>query len=270
MELCMFSKHLQELNLKEVGGKLKEIGLDGIDLTVRKGGHVEPSQVRDKLPDAVEILSGSGVKISMITTGITEIDQPYARDVIETAASLGIRYFKLGYYLYEGFGTLKKAIAESAAKLKDISELCREKKICAGYHNHSGDFLGASIPNIINMLEKCDPEWVGMYYDIGHAAIEGGSSGWKMNLDQFSDRLFMVAAKDLRFDKSKDTKSSSWKWQVSVVPMGQGLVDWAEFISYLKRIGFNGAFSLHSEYNLSADKVLEQTGKDLRFIKEYL
>ena len=40
--ICYFSKHLQWLDIDDLGIALKEAGFDGADLTVRAGGHVEP------------------------------------------------------------------------------------------------------------------------------------------------------------------------------------------------------------------------------------
>ncbi|PIU52135.1 hypothetical protein COS91_00865 [Candidatus Desantisbacteria bacterium CG07_land_8_20_14_0_80_39_15] len=256
---------------QNLGKTLKSIGIEGVDLTVRKGGHVEPAEVKEKLPIAKEALLREGVKITMITTEITDINQLYAKDVLGAASNLGIGYFKLGYYAYQEFGSLRKLLREANAKLKDIAKFCEEKKIKAGYHNHSGNCLGASLPHLIDLLENCSPEWVGAYYDIGHAAIEGGYSGWKMNLDYISNRLFMVAVKDLSFARIKDVDpSSKWPWKTQVVPLGEGLVNWKEFSDFLKTLNFNGPLSMHSEYQLPVEQVVEQTKKDLTFLRKIL
>jgi sugar phosphate isomerase/epimerase len=52
MKIAIFSKHLEFLEGEELAKGAKEIGFDGIDLAVRKGGHVEPERVRQDLPGA--------------------------------------------------------------------------------------------------------------------------------------------------------------------------------------------------------------------------
>jgi len=42
MKFIMFSKHLEQLNYEELADTIAEIGLDGVDLTVRSPGHVLP------------------------------------------------------------------------------------------------------------------------------------------------------------------------------------------------------------------------------------
>jgi len=41
--LCFFSKHLPRLEARQLGRALRPVGFGGVDLTVRKGGHVAPN-----------------------------------------------------------------------------------------------------------------------------------------------------------------------------------------------------------------------------------
>ena len=49
MPICIFSKHLQWCNYKEMADLAGEIGFDGVDLTVRPKGHVLPERVEEDL-----------------------------------------------------------------------------------------------------------------------------------------------------------------------------------------------------------------------------
>src|SRR5687767_37451 len=64
---CFFSKHLAELDWKDLGKAVKDAGFDGVDLTVRAGGHVLPERAED-LPKAIEAIRAAGVSVPMITT----------------------------------------------------------------------------------------------------------------------------------------------------------------------------------------------------------
>src|SRR5687768_7815722 len=48
-QLCFFSKHLPRMNGRELGQSLKALGFQGVDLTVRPGGHVDPKRVTIEL-----------------------------------------------------------------------------------------------------------------------------------------------------------------------------------------------------------------------------
>jgi hypothetical protein len=54
LQICVFSKHLQWTDVHEAAAIARDIGFDGIDLTVRPQGHVLPERVETDLPAAVE------------------------------------------------------------------------------------------------------------------------------------------------------------------------------------------------------------------------
>src|SRR5213075_1387893 len=53
LKVAIFSKHLQFLKGDALAAGAAEIGFDGIDITVRKGGHVAPERVAQDLPPLV-------------------------------------------------------------------------------------------------------------------------------------------------------------------------------------------------------------------------
>src|SRR5262245_38688707 len=63
--LCFFSKHLPRMNGRELGRSLKALGFDGVDLTVRPGGHVDPKRVAIELPVFVDGIRNEGVAVPM-------------------------------------------------------------------------------------------------------------------------------------------------------------------------------------------------------------
>src|SRR6186713_1843349 len=66
--LCFFSKHLPRMNARELAQSLKALGFDGVDLTVRPGGHVDPKKVAAELPAFVDAIRHEGMAVPMITT----------------------------------------------------------------------------------------------------------------------------------------------------------------------------------------------------------
>ena len=69
-------------------------GFDGLDITVRKGGHVEPERVRENLPGLVAILRDHGVDVPMVTTDIVDPDTPFTENIVRTISELGIRFYR--------------------------------------------------------------------------------------------------------------------------------------------------------------------------------
>ena len=68
--LCVFSKHLQWLSVPDMAKAAADLGFDGVDLTVRKGGHVDPTRVTTDLPRAVETIQKAGLSVPMIATDV--------------------------------------------------------------------------------------------------------------------------------------------------------------------------------------------------------
>src|SRR5438552_4185897 len=118
MQWIMFSKMLAAYAVPEMGAVVRELGFEGVDLTVRPGGHVLPENVRDGLPAAVAALREQGLAVPMITTGIVDAAEPHAEAIFAAAAACGIRRLKLGYWPYRGFGTMEALIQECRRKLE--------------------------------------------------------------------------------------------------------------------------------------------------------
>jgi len=61
LKIHIFSKHLQFLQGQELAKTAAELGFDAVDLTVRKGGHVEPATVAHDLPPLVTAIRKQGL-----------------------------------------------------------------------------------------------------------------------------------------------------------------------------------------------------------------
>jgi hypothetical protein len=58
--LCIFSKHMAQFDWQGLAENARRVGFDGVDLTVRPGGHVLPERVAEDLPRAVKPSGGRG------------------------------------------------------------------------------------------------------------------------------------------------------------------------------------------------------------------
>ncbi|MDB5326173.1 MAG: sugar phosphate isomerase/epimerase [Phycisphaerales bacterium] len=275
--LSMFSKHLQGIPLEQAAGWVREIGITSLDLTVRRGGHVEPERVEEDLPRVAEQLTAAGLRIAMITTEICDVNEPATESILKTAAALGISHYKVGYFRYAGFGTLRAQRAEVAAKLKELGDLSVSLGVVGGYHNHSDDFFGANLADLDDALQYVDPRGIGVYFDPAHATIEGGSRGWLMALDRIAPRLVMLAVKDFRWVEGKHRSGGGRRHSAEWCPLAEGNTPWPEVLTVLKQANFNGPISFHSEYqgknsfrNLSVPEVVQQTAADIRRYRDWL
>jgi sugar phosphate isomerase/epimerase len=270
MKIMLFSKHLGELSVAEAGKVIAELGFEGVDLTVRPGGHVLPENAGRELGGAIETLTGMGLAVPMITTGITSADDPYAVAIFEAAAAAGASNLKLGYWHYEGFGTIRAAIDDAARDLDGIEALAQRTGVRAVIHNHSGDNLSALAPVVWQLIADRDPAAVGAYADPGHLMVEGGLGGWRMALDLLGDRIAVCAFKDYLWETEAGEDGKPRLVRVAK-PLREGMVPWPEVVGYLQEAGFEGWISLHREYGAqTVPAVRRDVAEDLGYLRNVL
>jgi sugar phosphate isomerase/epimerase len=264
--LCFFSKHLPDLGAAPLGRAVKALGFAGVDLTVRPGGHVAPERAASDLPPFLEALRAEGLEVPMITTGLRSASDPTALPILETAGRQRVRFFKPGYYQY-AFVDVRRELERVGADLRGLAEVGARCGVELGYHNHAG-YVGGPVFDIARVVDGLDPRWVGYYFDVRHAVVEGGDGGWRSALNLVGPRLKMVAIKDFFWEKT--TKG----WQQRNCPLGEGMVPWKDFFAMLAKAGFHGPVSLHLEYEIPGatagvkqDNTLAAAARDLAFLK---
>jgi sugar phosphate isomerase/epimerase len=244
LKVAIFSKHLQFLKGEALARGAAEIGFDGVDLAVRKGGHIEPERVREELPKLVAILRQHGLETPMLTPDIADTQSPHAEDILRTMSELGIRHYRWGGFKYDAARPLAQQLEDLKPRVAKLAELNSRYKASAMYHTHSGiGVVGASIWDLYIVLKEFDPQAVGINYDIGHATVEGGSGGWINSFRITGAHVRGVAVKDFLW--GKDAKGN---WKAQWTPLGQGMVRLPQFFGMLAASRFAGPLQLHFEY----------------------
>jgi len=294
LPIVYFSKHLQWLDWEPMAATAAELGFDGIDLTVRQGGHVEPDRVETDLPKVAKIVRSAGLEIPMITAEIVDADSPRAEAIIRTASEVGIYRYRWGWFAWsEENGTLSEAagrkrpypeLIDVPARLEHLqrqvaglARLNEKYQVCAMYHNHSGPLVGASVWDLWVLLKEFSPQWVSSNFDVAHATVEGGLGGWIDSTRLMAPFLRGTAIKDFKW--GTDAKGV---WEPQWCPLGQGMVNFPAYFAMIKQANFSGPVQLHTEYplggvqdgnrTLTMDKaqVLASIRQDLRMLKGWM
>lgn len=241
--ICIFSKHLEWLDYPQMAKMAADLGFDGIDLTVRPGGHVEPERVKTDLPRAVKTIRDAGLTVPMITTSIIDPEDPLTRNILETAGNLDIPVYRTGWFRYSANTKVSELLDHARQKLRKLQDLNRAYDIRAAYQNHAGNFLGSSGWDLLTIIEDLDPHWIGVQFDISHATVEGPET-WPYILELLAPYINTLDIKDFTWKIEKGTA------QVIYVPLGEGMVDFERFFELLRRYQIQGDYSLHLEYPL--------------------
>lgn len=271
-----FTKSFQDWAIPAVCARFQDIGLDGLDLTVRPGGHIDPKDVAETLPRAHRAAKEAGLEILFLTTAITEPDRDAER-ILSTAADLGISRIKMGYYRYRGFGALRQRMDEVRRRIERVAKLAGRYGVLPCVHIHSGPYVPSHGTMLYELLRDVPPDRVGAYVDPLHMTLEGGGDGWRQGLDLLAPWIALCSVKNFAWEAGDRDRHGQLRWHTETVPVADGVCPLPEFVATLKETGFAGPYSLHSEYkgghsfkDLSTQECLKQTERDLQFFRKLL
>lgn len=244
----LFSKHLQWLDYGPMAETAAEIGFDGIDLTVRPKGHVLPENVERDLPGAVAAIREAGLTADRITTAASDPDDPLTLKILETAASLDIGIYRMGWLKYDRDLPIPEQLDAYRSQMEKLAQLNERLGIHGAYQNHVGTGVGSPVWDAWLLVKDLDPRWLGIRYDVRHAMAEGIRS-WEVGLQLVAPQVRSLDVKDFEWVK-KDGE-----WTVESVPLGEGAVRFPYYFELLKKWKVEADMTLHLEYPLGgADK----------------
>lgn len=244
LSVHLFSKHLQFLDYPEMARVAADLGFNGLDLTVRPGGHVAPERVEDELPRAVEALHAAGLRPFMMASGVNNADDPVNRRVLKTAAAHGIRAYRTAYYDFQNGLSWQQDLERMREKFRALGRFNADLGLHGAYQNHAGPrYPGAYIPDVAYLLEGADPRRLGCQYDIRHATVEGGTA-WPRGLGWIKDHIPTIVIKDFRWEQIDG------RHRPVNVPFGTGMVDFDRYFSLLRGYGLKPVATLHLEFPL--------------------
>lgn len=277
MRFVLFTDNLSDLSIAKACQSSKAAGFDGLDLTLRPGGHVRPENAEMGLAEAKQTAEAAGLTIPMVSTALTDIDSPHAEAVFASAAHYGARLLKLGYWEYRPFGTLAKQVDETRAKLQGLVALGRKYHVLPCVHCHSGPLIASGGPLLYLLLKDFKPGEVGAYVDPMHMTIEGGRAGWEMGLDLLAPWIALVGVKNFRWKPDRRDRRGQQRWRWEYCPLADGMAPLPEFFDRLRSLKYDGVVSLHSEYKgessfrrLTTPELLDQSAADLRYVKSLI
>ena len=262
--IAAFSKPLQPLSFDELADTVAALGFDGIEGTIRKGGHIEPERVEDDLPKMVDALRKRDLEIIVMASSVNNLTDPYSEKTLRTAAKVGIKKYRMAYYRYDLNRPIAAQLEAIRPALDDLVALNRELGLTALYQNHSGSrTVGAPIWDIYSLIKDYDSQDVAIALDTAHTTIEGGLC-WPIHYNLARPHLGALYVKDF-----------GWKGRrVDWRPLGEGHLATQLFQEVIKS-GFSGPISLHVEYldrnqPDSVDKHVTAFRRDLKTLRAWI
>lgn len=242
-KIYLFSKHLQFLKAKEMAESAAVMGFDGLDLTLRKGGHIDPDKGIGELSDMVKMIQEHRIEAKLMTTDILDVDDLVQFKLLHTASQLGFTHYRMGWFRYNGKYKISQQLKTFRDALGSLDKVNKQLDLKGCYQNHSGNYIGSPIWDIHPYMEEIGSANIGYQYDIRHAMVEGGQN-WEITFRMISPFIQSIVLKDFIWGKSKGV------WKPINVPIGMGMVNFGHYFSLLKKFGINVPMIMHFEYDL--------------------
>jgi sugar phosphate isomerase/epimerase len=270
-KLIGFIKPFQKLSYTQIADIAAEIGWDGIECPLRKGGTIEPPAVEDELPKLLEALKKNQLELPVIATDVEDAADPLSQRVLRTASQLGIRRYRMKHLYYDLNKPIAPQLESFRPKLRDLAQFNASLNLQGTIQNHSGkNYVGAPVWDMWELIRALDPNHLAAYFDIGHATLEGGHS-WLLHAKIIEPHLAIVSVKDFIWTKMYRPEAKTQEpWKDEWCPLGEGMIQPA-FFTWLKKTSFNGPISTHFEYPIGSGKaMIEAMKKDLAVLKKWL
>jgi len=263
-EIAVFTKFLEKLSFDELAAAIAPLGVAGLEAPLRKGGHIEPQDMAEKLPLFVEALAKKDLRVLIMASSINAVDKSgLAENQLRAAAKAGIKKYRLQHLKYDLTKPIKAQLANFKAQLMDLAQLNKEIGIQGLYQNHRGrDYVGGPIWDLVGMLEEINVKHLGMAFDFAHATVEGANA-WEMN--------FHLAQPHIGAVFYKDYKLNGKKWQPC--PIGEGAVNPLSGKLVSEKLSKDIPIAIHIEYVSGGDvvaKTVEAMKNDLATVRKWL
>ena len=257
MQIVLNSKMFSELSVDNLGEKALELGYDGIDICLRPGHPIHAGNANDVLPEAVKTWQAQGLVCPMATapTSMTDPGAPDVESMYAACAEAGIPRLKIGFWKFSEGDDYWNVIDAARAGLEGFVKHSEKFGVQTCYQIHSGAVIGSNAAGLMHLIKGFDPQHVGAYPDFGHLMLDGEDID--MALAMIRDHLSIVGIKDALYAPQPAGRvppySPTW------VNVGAGCVNWQRCLRALRRLDFEGALTVHTEYTFD-ESIMRQVG----------
>lgn len=266
--IVIFEKPIQNLSYEVIGEELAKMGVQGIEATIRKGGHIEQDNAGEEIPKMVASLAQNGQKALIAATNVNEPNGENEK-FLRILKANGITRYRMDYYRYD----LKKSplaqLRENTARLKDLAAMNKEIGMQSLYQIHSGSGNAGSLSwDAAIMFEGIDPDNAAVAFDLRHVRTDSGLS-FDLALANLRPHIRSIYVKDALWGGERTNKLRN-------VPLDTGFVDRDTFNKVRKGLE-PMPLSLHMEWGKTqlypkeeAMEAVEFIARDVKTLKSWL
>ncbi len=262
----LFPKFYKSLSVQELAELVRTVGLDTVNLTIRKGYWCQPDSLRDDVPAFVKAMEQAGVGIHFCTAGFSAEQIIEDSDPLKVLADNGITAFRMGYFRGRP-DDVGVALDEAHQQMQQVAKICGGIGIRCVYQVHHGTLI-PSATGAHYLTRGLPAEAIGIMLDPGNQAFEGFEK-WGRSAKLLGDRLVAIGVKDAAYTRDYLSADGERKgWSLGWAPLYEGVTDWYDLVRSLKEIDFDGTFVwmpfYHEKDNEKMTEVLTKEAAYLR------
>lgn len=259
-EIAVFTKFLEKLSFDELAAAIAPLGIAGLEAPLRKGGHIQPEEMAEKLPAFVAALVKQNLKVIIMASSISRADKT-AETQLRAAKAAGITRYRLEHLKYDLSKPISPQVANFKAQLTDLAAMNKEIGVQGLYQNHRGNnFVGGPIWDMVGILDNIEAKHLGMAFDFAHATVEGANA-WEINFLRAAPHIGAVFYKDYRLE------GKTW----NPCPIGEGVVN-SRSGKLAAKLPPDVPIAIHIEYVKDGNvaQTVEAMKNDLATVRKWL
>lgn len=251
-----------------IGEAVRAGGYAAVDLTVRTGGHVLPTQVSTHLPLMLQGIRSTGAICDHIGVNFAPptnaadtswITSQFVHEILSVAGANGIKKYRYNNsggqsFAANTFGqtmtTLLDSVRTQHRRLAAIN--AQYGGLCGVAHTH-GSNIGNTVEPYAYTMQGIDPRLLGINLAIGHVATGAPGTAWQIAMRRWMPHIKCVAPEDLAATVNPTTGALSIGRTVmgGTTGNGGGVINWTTFYSLLRLGGYSGAAENQLEYTIT-------------------
>jgi len=231
-------------------------GIRALEIDVRAGSHLDALKVDDAALERLQgLLSAHKIQISSLAcyallTGVPGDQVAQNRQTIEAAIKLAARLGVDTVCTLAGFPAAGKSKAKTIAEdlpsvMRPLLDLAGQNRVKLALENWYATNI-QHLDHWRSVFDALPDAHFGLNFDPSHLDWQGIDVNAAVS--EFRDRIFHVHAKDVSVDLAKLARvgynGDGW-WRFTLP--GYGRIRWGEFISALRKIGYDGVLSIEHE-----------------------
>jgi len=141
------------------------------------------------------------------------------------------------------------------------------------FHHHCAGYVETP-SEIATLLERTDPNLLGLVFDTGHFVFGAGEQGADMIsfLDRFADRIWYVHAKDCSASIAARSRSEQWDYFASLqhgvfCELGKGTVDFDALLRWLRSRAYSDYIIVEQDVLPGMGAPKDSAERNLNFLR---